>query len=64
MFKEERHAGMFSWKDLGDIREGRPNLGPMTTVAVYRLMQYTLRDTLILRYGVGQVCRFRAIARY
>jgi hypothetical protein len=31
----------FTWKDLGDIQVGRPNLGPETQVAVYRLMQYT-----------------------
>jgi predicted hydrocarbon binding protein len=36
----------FSWKDLGDIEEGRPNLGNLMNVAVYRLMQYTLRDVL------------------
>jgi len=41
----------FEWKDLGDIAEGRPNLGPTTQVAVYRLMQYTLRDVLEKRYG-------------
>ena len=37
---------------LGDLKGGRPNLGPMTHVAVYRLMQYTLRDVLIRDFGV------------
>jgi uncharacterized protein len=41
----------FKWKDLGDISLGRPNLGPLTQVAVYRLMQYTLRDILEKKYG-------------
>lgn len=41
----------FKWKDLGDIALGRPNLGPMTQVAVYRLMQYTMRDTLEKKVG-------------
>jgi len=41
----------FEWKDLGDIAEGRPNLGPTTQVSVYRLMQYTIRDVLDKRYG-------------
>jgi len=50
MFKENREAYRFQWKDLGDISSGRPNLGPSTSVAVYRLMQYTLRDVLITRY--------------
>lgn len=52
MFKEERSGYKFQWKDLGDIEQGRPNLGPTTSVSVYRLMQYTLRDVLITRYGV------------
>ncbi len=51
MFKEPRDELKFSWEDLGDIKGGRPNLGDMTTVAVYRLMQYTLRDVLIRRLG-------------
>ncbi|MDR0815206.1 MAG: 4-vinyl reductase [Bacteroidales bacterium] len=41
----------FSWEQLGDIDEGRPNLGRMTTVAVYRLMQYTMRAVLEKEYG-------------
>lgn len=52
MFKEEHIEYQFQWKDLGNIEEGRPNLGPTTSVSVYRLMQYTLRDVLITRYGV------------
>jgi len=42
---------------LGDLKEGRPNLGPMTHVAVYRLMQYTLRDVLIREFGVEKADR-------
>ena len=41
----------FRWKDLGDISLGRPNLGPFTQVAVYRLMQYTMRDILEKKVG-------------
>jgi predicted hydrocarbon binding protein len=37
---------------LGDIEEGRPNLGPLVHVAVYRLMQFTLRDILIRDFDV------------
>ncbi|MBF0451667.1 MAG: 4-vinyl reductase [Candidatus Magnetomorum sp.] len=50
MFKEPRTELRFSWSDLGDIEEGRPNLGTSTHVAVYRLMQYTIRDVLIKRF--------------
>ncbi|MCF8368607.1 MAG: 4-vinyl reductase [Bacteroidales bacterium] len=44
----------FTWSDLGDIGEGRPNLGPKTTVAVYRLMQFTMRASLEKNYGLDK----------
>lgn len=47
MFKEDRDEFKFEWSHLGDIKLGRPNLGPKTSVAVYRLMQFTLRDAAI-----------------
>jgi uncharacterized protein len=49
MFKEDRDELSFSWDQLGDIAEGRPNLGDLTSVTAYRLMQYSLRDVLIRR---------------
>jgi predicted hydrocarbon binding protein len=52
MFKEERDESQFEWSMLGDIEKGRPNLGPMVHVTVYRLMQFTLRDVLIRDFGV------------
>ena len=52
MFKEERTESNFNWSLLGNIKEGRPNLGNKTTVDVYRLMQFTLRDVLIKHVGV------------
>ena len=52
MFKEERKTLQFDWSHLGDIDWGRPNLGPATSVAIYRLMQYTLRDACIKHAGV------------
>ena len=52
MFKEERDESQFEWSMLGDIQEGRPNLGPLVHVAVYRLMQFTLRDILIRDFDV------------
>src|SRR4030042_4171098 len=57
MFKEERDESQFAWSMLGDIEEGRPNLGPTVHVAVYRLMQFTLRDTLIRDFGVENADR-------
>lgn len=51
MTEESRTKYRFQWKDLGDIGVGRPNMGPVTDVGVYRLMQYTLRDVLSRKYG-------------
>ena len=50
MFKEEREELMFNWGMIGDVAEGRPNLGNTMDVNVYRLMQFTLRDVLIKEY--------------
>lgn len=41
----------FNWTDLGDITEGRPNLGGETSVAVYRLMQFTFKDVFSKEIG-------------
>jgi uncharacterized protein len=41
----------FAWNLLGDIRTGRPSLGPTTRLEVYRLMQYTFRDILEQEFG-------------
>jgi uncharacterized protein len=57
MFKEERDEAQFEWSMLGDIEKGRPNLGAMMHVAVYRLMQFTLRDVLIRDFGVAAADR-------
>jgi uncharacterized protein len=35
------------------VGQGRPNLGSKTDVAVYRLMQFTLRNELIKEFGVA-----------
>lgn len=50
MFKESRKTSMFEWSMIGDIATGRPNLGSTMDVAVYRLMQFTLRDVLIQEF--------------
>jgi hypothetical protein len=57
MFKEEREESQFSWSMLGDIEAGRPNLGPLLHLAVYRLMQFTIRDLLIRDFGVERADR-------
>lgn len=41
----------FTWDFIGDVAAGRPNLGNMTRIEVYRLFMYTVRDVLEARYG-------------
>jgi uncharacterized protein len=41
----------FTWEDLGDIALGRPNLGQSVPVAMYRLLQFTLRDAIAAAHG-------------
>lgn len=47
-------ASTFRWQDLGDIATGRPNLGAVTSVAAFRLMQFTLLDVLRRRIGPAE----------
>lgn len=42
--KKRKHA--FSWDLIGNIEEGRPNLGQYARIETYRLMQYTLLDAV------------------
>lgn len=49
---ERRYS--FSWRLLGDLDEGRPNLGKKIRLEVYRLMQYTLRDILEHDFGTDK----------
>lgn len=41
----------FTWESIGDIVEGRRNLGENMPVFVYRLFQYTIKDILTKKYG-------------
>ena len=41
----------FNWNDIGDIQDGRGNLGGEMPVIVYRLMQFAMRDVLTRAYG-------------
>lgn len=46
METEDARKYNFFWGLLGDLDAGRPNLGEMTRVEVYRLMQFCFRDVL------------------
>lgn len=43
----------FSWDFVGNIHDGRPNLGNSARIEVYRLFQYTMRDIIESRYGTA-----------
>jgi uncharacterized protein len=44
----------FTWGLLGDIQEGRPNLGPTARLEVYRLMQFCFRDIIEQEFGTAK----------
>lgn len=44
----------FNWDLIGDIEDGRENLGTQMEVEIYRLMQFTLRDTIEQRLGESE----------
>ncbi len=51
MAEENTRKYNFSWDLIGDIDDGRPNLGHYARLEIYRLMQFTFRDTLEGRFG-------------
>jgi predicted hydrocarbon binding protein len=51
VFLEGSTHNNFAWENLGDIKEGRGDLGEEMPVLVYRLMQYTMLDVLTKAYG-------------
>lgn len=48
---EAKRKYQFSWDLLGNIEEGRPNLGANTRLEVYRLLQFCFRDVIELECG-------------
>jgi predicted hydrocarbon binding protein len=54
VFADHATHNKFVWENLGDIREGRGDLGEEMPVLVYRLMQFTMLDSLTKNYGPDQ----------
>ena len=54
IFHVPRRNGLFSWENLGDIKEGRGDLGEEMPVLVYRLMQFTMLDVLTREFGLDK----------
>ncbi len=51
---ENTDERQFMWEHMGDLDEGRKNLGGEMPVIAYRLFQFTLKDELIRRYGLEE----------
>jgi predicted hydrocarbon binding protein len=51
IFKRDATVHEFAWENLGDIKEGRSDLGEEMPVLVYRLMQFTMLDVLTKEFG-------------
>lgn len=53
LFIEQPHH-IFSWEKLGNIKEGREDLGEEMPVIVYRLLEYSMNHVLAQEYGEEQ----------
>jgi len=51
IFQTSSTIHKFSWANLGDVKEGREDLGEDMPVVVYRLMQFTMLDILSKEFG-------------
>ena len=54
----------FKWESLGDIKNGRGDLGEEMPVIVYRLMQFTLLDSLSKDIGLEKANEYFRSAGY
>jgi len=64
VFLQNQNHSAFSWNKLGDIKDGRGDLGEEMPVLVYRLMQYTILDVLARAFGQDRANDFiRAAGR-
>ena len=41
----------FNWDIIGDLQEGRPNLGDQVHLVLYRVMLFTLREVAVKKFG-------------
>jgi len=53
-FLSDESSNTFQWGSMGDVAEGRRNLGEEMPVVVYRLFQYTMRDILNKKLGTEE----------
>ena len=63
VFKDDSRKA-FNWSSLGDIKHGRGDLGEEMPVIVYRLMQFTLLDSLSSDLGLEKANDYFRSAGY
>jgi len=63
VFKDDSRKE-FKWDSLGDVGYGRGGLGEEMPVVIYRLMQFTLLDTLSTELGLTKANDFFRKAGY
>jgi predicted hydrocarbon binding protein len=54
VFAKVKKHEEFAWENLGNIKEGRGDLGEGMPVLVYRLMQFTMLDVIAKDVGVDK----------
>jgi len=64
IFLKGRQHADFLWENLGNVTEGRGDLGEEMPVIVYRLMQYTMLDVLCKEFGLDKANEFFRQAGY
>lgn len=47
----DERAYEFNWDIIGDLKEGRPNLGDRVNLLLYRLMHYTFHKVIVEKFG-------------
>lgn len=61
MTETDTQHKVYTYSEISDVKSGRTNLGGMMPVEVYRLFQYSLRNTLTELYGKDMMIEtFRA----
>ncbi|MDO4483462.1 MAG: 4-vinyl reductase [Clostridia bacterium] len=54
IFMEDESHHIFAWEKLGNIKEGRGDLGEEMPVLVYRLLEYSMNHVLAEEFGVDK----------
>ena len=53
-FYNDKKHHHFAWENMGDIKEGREDMGEEMPILFYRMLQYTMLDVLSKAHGLTQ----------